>query len=199
MKNTNKLFGLQEEVQKERDAFLQKKKEKRDPYIDNAVKSTAFSGRRFLGKNSADRNVWIELRLDKSSLNLDISTNYDLNSLLENGARLAMSRLSRKFNSRVTSMDIDNALKIDRKNAGGMITPARVKYIQKLQYASELKSRPAFIDGKPTKLFFQYAASCIYSGDLNETTGFRWHDVASLWSLPSSEYFTMEIFPQLRN
>lgn len=199
MKNTNKLFGLQEEVQKERDAFLQKKKEKRDPYIDNAVKSSTYGGRRFLGKNSAGRNVWIELRLDKSSLNLDISTNYDLNSLLENGARLAMSRLSRKFNSRVTSMDIDNALKIDRKNAGGMITPARVKYIQKLQYASELKSRPAFIDGKPTKLFFQYAASCIYPGDLNETTGFRWHDVASLWSLPSSEYFTMEIFPQLRN
>ena len=199
MKNTNKLFGLQEEVQKERDAFLQKKKVKRDPYIDNAVKSITFSGKRFLGKNSAGRNVWIELRLDKSSLDLDISTNYDLNSLLENGARLAMSRLSRKINSRVSSIDIDNALKIDRKNAGGMITPARVKYIQKLQYASELKSRPAFIDEKPTKLFFQYAASCIYPGDLNETTGFRWHDVASLWPLPSGEYFTMEIFPQVRN
>ena len=54
--------------------------------------------------------MWIELRLDKSSLDLDISTNYDLNSLLENGARLAMSRLSRKINSRVTSIDIDNAL-----------------------------------------------------------------------------------------
>ena len=37
MKNTNKLFGLQEEVQREREAFLQKKKVKRDPYIDNAL------------------------------------------------------------------------------------------------------------------------------------------------------------------
>ena len=50
MKNTNKLFGLQKEVQKERDAFLQKKKVKRDPYIGNAVKFVdrlEFSRRNF--------------------------------------------------------------------------------------------------------------------------------------------------------
>ena len=85
MKNTNKLFGLQKEVQKERDAFLQKKKVKRDPYIDNAVKSTTFSGRRFLGKNSAGRNVWIELRLDKSSLDLDISASIPNWSMILSG------------------------------------------------------------------------------------------------------------------
>ena len=68
--------------------------------------------------------------------------------------------------------------------------------MEKLKSAVDAKQSKSHVNEVPTKLLFQYVASMIYTGDLNENVGFRWSDVTKLWGLPSGEYFTIDSFPK---
>ena len=68
--------------------------------------------------------------------------------------------------------------------------------MEKLKSAVDAKQSKSHVNEVPTKLLFQYVASMIYTGDLNENSGFRWSDVANLWGLPSGEYFIIDSFPK---
>ena len=73
-------------------------------------------------------------------------------------------------------------------------TARTLEYIQKLVSIVDSKNSIAFINGQPTSLLFQYVASIVYPGDLDELSGFRWMDVVKIWGLPSGPYFTIDSF-----
>ena len=74
-----------------------------------------------------------------------------------------------------------------------------VNYIEKLKSAVDSKQSKSHVKEIPTKLLFQYVASVIYPGDLDEKNGFRWSDVTNIWGLPSGEYFTIDSFPSSKD
>ena len=180
---------FQVELEKEQQEILVLKNKKRNqkPVFDHNVMK--YAGKRFLGLTASGKEVWVRILLAKDNLDLEISTNHNLNKLSEKGAKLAKRRLEKKINSKAELFEIEKAGK-KSKHSGGEVTEITLINLQKLINAYELKQSPAFIEGKPTKLFFQYATSIAYTG--NPEIGLWWHDVAEHWLLPSGPYFTKD-------
>lgn len=180
---------FQVELEKEQQEILDNKNKKRNqkPVFDHNVMK--YAGKRFLGLTASGKEVWVQISLAKDNLDLEISTNHNLNKLSEKGAKLAKRRLEKKINSKAELFEIEKAGK-KSKYSGGEVTEITLINLQKLINAYEIKQSPAFIEGKPTKLFFQYATSIAYTG--NPEIGLWWHDVAEHWPLPSGPYFTKD-------
>jgi len=196
MNNKTKIFGLQKEVELKRQDAIERRNLKSRNEV-NAARFVTYSGKRFLGLTPNKQPVWVKLSLNKESKFLTMSTTHNLEILLDKHSLLAQSRLSIKLNQKISDFDLNVALKEYRKNEGGKVTKFTLDYIQRLIGVIELKSYPAFVKNKPTKLFFQYAASCVYPGDSNLDNEITWRDVCTYWSLPTGDYFTMEKFPKV--
>ena len=82
----------------------------------------------------------------------------------------------------------------NRRNAGGEVTIRLLEYIEKLITAVEAKKSKGYVNGRPSSLLFQYVASIVYPGNLDEQYGFRWMDAIKMWNIPSGEYFTVDSF-----
>lgn len=164
------------------------KKRNQKPVFDHSV--IKYAGKRFLGLTASGKEVWVQISLDKDNLDLKISTNHNLNKLSEKGAKLAKRRLQKKINSKAELFEIEKAGKKFKNSAEGEVTKITLINLQKLINAYEIKQSPAFIEGKPTKLFFQYVTSIAYTGDPEKKLW--WHDVAQHWFLPSGPYFTKD-------
>ena len=164
-------------------------------YSANAEKSKKYGGRRFLGITPKGGEVWSTMEFDRSSKVLDLNLGKGFNDLYDNEAFLSPVRIQIKL-SQSKPKNLQHEFKIIRKKtAGGEVTHRTLQYLEKLKSAVDAKHSKSHVNGLPTKLLFQYVASMIYTGDLNENVGFRWSDVAKLWGLPSGEYFTIDSFP----
>lgn len=195
MNNKTKLFGLQKEVELKRQDAIERRNLKSRNEV-NAARFVTYSGKRFLGLTPNKQPVWVKLSLNKESKSIVMSTTHNLEILLDKNSLLAKSRLSIKLNEKVSEFDLNSALK-EKRNEGGKVTKVTLDYIQMFIGAIESRSYPAFVNNQPTKLFFQYAASCVYPGDSNLDTGITWRDVCTYWNLPNGDYFTMEKFPKV--
>ena len=165
-------------------------------YSANAEKSKKYGGRRFLGITPKGGEVWSTMEFDRSSKVLDLNLGKGFNDLYDNEAFLSPVRIQIKL-SQSKPKNLQHEFKIIRKKtAGGEVTHRTLQYLEKLKSAVDAKHSKSHVNGLPTKLLFQYVASMIYTGDLNENVGFRWSDVAKLWGLPSGEYFTIDSFPK---
>ena len=165
-------------------------------YSANAERSKKYGGRRFLGITPKGREVWSTMEFDRSSKVLDLNLGRGFNDLYDNEAFLSPVRIQIKL-SQPKPRNLQHEFKIIRKKtAGGEVTHRTLQYLEKLKSAVDAKQSKSHVNGVPTKLLFQYVASMIYTGDLNENVGFRWSDVTKLWGLPSGAYFTIDSFPK---
>jgi len=165
-------------------------------YSANAEKSKKYGGRRFLGITPNGTEVWSTMEFDRISKVLDLNLGKGFNGLYDKEAFLSPVRIQIKL-SQTKPKNLQHEFKVIRKKtAGGEVTHRTLQYLEKLKSAVDAKQSKSHVNGVPTKLLFQYVASMIYTGDLNENSGFRWSDVANLWGLPSGEYFIIDSFPK---
>ena len=165
-------------------------------YSANAKRGTKYGGRRFLGITPSGKEVWSTMEFDRSSKVLDLNLGKGFKDLYDEKAFLSPVRIQIKL-SQPKPKNLQHEFKIIRKKtAGGEVTHRTLQYLEKLKSAVDAKQSKSHVNGVPTKLLFQYVASMIYTGDLNENVGFRWSDVTKLWGLPSGEYFTIDSFPK---
>lgn len=163
-------------------------------YAENALKNNKYGGRRFMGFTPSGKEVWSTMEFNRSSKVLSLSLGKGFNDLYHEDAFLSPVRVQRKL-SQPKPKNLQQEFKIVRKNsAGGQVTYRTLEYIQKLKSAVDAKQSKSHVNGVPTRLLFQYCASLIYTGDLNENVGYRWSDVTKLWGLPSGEYFIIDSF-----
>ena len=165
-------------------------------YSANAERGTKYGGRRFLGITPKGKEVWSTMEFDRSSKVLDLNLGKGFKDLYDERAFLSPVRIQIKL-SQTKPKNLQHQFKIiKKKTAGGEVTHRTLQYLEKLKSAVDAKQSKSHVDGVPTKLLFQYCASMIYTGDLNENAGFRWSDVTKLWGLPSGEYFIIDSFPK---
>ena len=165
-------------------------------YSANAEKSKKYGGQRFLGITPKGKEVWSTMEFDRSSKILDLNLGKGFKDLYDEKAFLSPVRIQIKL-SQTKPKNLQHQFKIiKKKTAGGEVTHRTLQYLEKLKSAVDAKQSKSHVDGVPTKLLFQYCASMIYTGDLNENAGFRWSDVTKLWGLPSGEYFIIDSFPK---
>ena len=158
---------------------------------ENALKAQTYGGKRFLGWNTNGTEVWISFVLDRKTLDLTINTTAKLSSLLSENAVLADARVEVE-RGKQNRHDVEDLLKFNRRNQGGEVRESTIKYLIKIVNAIESKSNKFFTDGKINKSGFRFVSNSIFSGSLNEETGFRWTDVMEYWDLPSGPYFTLD-------
>ena len=165
-------------------------------YSANAERGKKYGGKRFLGITPSGKEVWSIMEFDRSSKVLDLNLGRGFSDLYKEEAFLSPVRIQLKLSQRKPK-NLQHEFKIIRKKtAGGEVTHRTLQYLEKLKSAVDAKQSKSHVNGVPTKLLFQYVASMIYTGDLNENVGFRWSDVTKLWGLPSGEYFTVDSFPK---
>ena len=165
-------------------------------YSANAQRGTKYGGRSFLGITPKGKEVWSTMEFDRSSKVLDLNLGKGFKDLYDEQAFLSPVRIQIKL-SQTKPKNLQHQFKIiKKKTAGGEVTHRTLQYLEKLKSAVDAKQSKSHVNGVPTKLLFQYVASMIYTGDLNENVGFRWSDVTKLWGLPSGEYFTIDSFPK---
>ena len=167
-------------------------------YRKNAEKNNIFSGKRFLGFTPNKKEVWVTMKYlrDTKELSLWVDNGFDL--LYKEDAELAQTRLSVKAYQKMP-IDIKRSLIANKKNAGGKVTTGTLNYIEKLLCAVNMKDSIAHVGGQPTSLLFSEVAWIVFTGDLDEKTGFRWRDVVEVWKLPKGPYFTIDSFPKYIN
>ena len=129
---------FQVELEKEQQEILDNKNKKRNqkPVFDHNVMK--YAGKRFLGLTASGKEVWVQISLAKDNLDLEISTNHNLNKLSEKGAKLAKRRLEKKINSKAELFEIEKAGK-KSKYSGGEVTEITLINLQKLINAYEIK------------------------------------------------------------
>ena len=165
-------------------------------YSANAERGKKYGGQRFLGITPKGKEVWSTMEFDRSSKVLDLNLGKGFKDLYGEQAFLSPVRIQIKL-SQTKPKNLQHEFKIiKKKTAGGEVTHRTLQYLEKLKSAVDAKQSKSHVDGVPTKLLFQYVASMIYTGDLNENAGFRWSDVTNLWGLPSGEYFIIDSFPK---
>ena len=165
-------------------------------YSANAERGTKYGGRRFLGITPKGKEVWSTMEFDRSSKALDLNLGKGFKDLYDEQAFLSPVRIQIKL-SQTKPKNLQHQFKIiKKKTAGGEVTHRTLQYLEKLKSAVDAKQSKSHVNEVPTKLLFQYVASMIYTGDLNENAGFRWSDVTNLWGLPSGEYFIIDSFPK---
>ena len=172
---------------------IQSRKKYSEIYERNAVKKTIYGGRRFLGFTPKGKDIWVSMKFDKYKKELMLKTTNGFEELFYDHAKLATSRVDLKLNEKKPdNLHLLAQMSSNRKNAGGQVSYITLEYIQKLVNIVDSRSTIAFIKGKPTSLLFQYVASIVYPGDLDELNGFRWMDVVNVWKLPRGQYFTVD-------
>ena len=174
---------------------IQSRKKYSEIYEKNATKKTIYGGKRFLGFTPKGKDIWVSMKYDKFKKELKLKTSNGFEDLFNEHAKHATSRVDLKLNEKKPdNLHLIAQMNSNRKNAGGHVSHITLAYIQKLVSIVDSKNSIAFINGQPTSLLFQYVASIVYPGDLDELSGFRWIDVVKIWDLPSGPYFTIDIF-----
>ena len=174
---------------------IQNRKKYSEIYENNAIKKTIYGGKRFLGFTPKGKDIWVSMKYDKFKKELILNTSIGFEELFNENAKLATSRVDLKLNEKKPdNLHLIAQMNSNRKNAGGHVSHITLAYIQKLVSIVDSKNSIAFINRQPTSLLFQYVASIVYPGDLDELSGFRWMDVVKIWDLPSGPYFTIDSF-----
>jgi len=169
------------------------KAEKKARFAQNAKSADKYYGRRYLGTTKHGKDIWITMRFDKADLQISLKANGDINDLLEEGSVLAPIRVSQRLGNK--KPNLQDYMYVNRKNAGGKVTPRTIEYIKKLINAVEAKSSVSHIDGQCSSLLFQYVTCIVFSGDSNEEEGnYRWQDAVKQWNIPSGGYFIIDSF-----
>ena len=167
-------------------------------YRKNAEKNNIFSGKRFLGFTPNKKEVWVTMKYQRDTRELSMWVDNGFDLLYKEDAELAQTRLSVKAYHK-QPIDIKRSLISNMKNAGGKVTIRTLNYIEKLVSAVNMKDTITHVDGKPSSLLFSEVAWIVFTGDLDEKTGFRWRDVVEVWKLPKGPYFTIDSFPKYIN
>ena len=167
-------------------------------YKKNAEKNNIFSGKRFLGYTPNKKEVWVTMKYLRDTKDLSLSIDMGFHLLYKENAELAETRLSVKAYDK-KPIDVKRSLVANTKNAGGKVTVRTLDYIEKLLCAINMKDSIAYVDGHPSSLLFSEVAWIVFTGDLDEKTGFRWRDVVDVWKLPKGAYFTIDSFPKFNN
>ena len=174
---------------------IQSRKKYSDIYEKNAIRKSVYGGRRFLGFTPKDKDIWVLMKYNKNDKQLMLKTTNGFEKLFDDHAKLATSRVDLKLNEKKPdNLHLLAQMNSNRKNAGGQVSYRTLEYIQKLVSIVNSRNSVAFINGQPTSLLFQYVASIVYPGDLDELSGFRWIDVVKIWDLPRGPYFTIDSF-----
>ena len=163
-------------------------------YEENAKRRNLYGGKRFLGFTPNGNDVWITMRYKKDSKELNVDLGKEFSKLYDGESFLSPVRVHIKL-FQTKPKNLKQELFRNSKNAGGKVTIRTLEYMEKLKSAVDSKHSKSYVKGVPTKLLFQYVASAIYPGDLDEKLGFRWRDVTNMWGLPSGEYFIIDTFP----
>ena len=164
-------------------------------YEDNAKRRNLYGGRRLLGFTPDGNDVWTTMRFEKDSKELIVDLGKGFSKLYDQKSFLSPTRVHIKL-SQPKPINLKRELQRNSRNAGGKVSIRTLEYIVKLKSAVDSKQSISHVKGIPTKLLFQYVASVIYPGDLDEKIGFRWSDVTNIWGLPSGEYFIVDTFPK---
>ena len=162
-------------------------------YESNAVKKNIYGGRRFLGFTPKGKDVWVTMKYTRDDMELFLKVDKGFKDLFKEDARLAISRVEIKLNQKKPENLLADMSR-NRRNAGGEVTIRLLEYIEKLITAVEAKKSKGYVNGRPSSLLFQYVASIVYPGNLDEQNGFRWMDAIKMWNIPSGEYFTVDSF-----
>ena len=162
-------------------------------YESNAVKKNIYGGRRFLGFTPKGKDVWVTMKYTRDGMELFLKVDKGFKDLFKEDARLAVSRVEIKLNQKKPENLLADMSR-NRRNAGGEVTIRLLEYIEKLITAVEAKNSKGYVNGRPSSLLFQYVASIVYPGNLDEQYGFRWMDAIKIWNIPSGEYFTVDSF-----
>jgi len=174
---------------------IQSRKKYSDIYEKNAIRKSVYGGRRFLGFTPKDKDIWVLMKYNKNDKQLMLKTTNGFEKLFDDHAKLATSRVDLKLNEKKPdNLHLLAQMNSNRKNAGGQVSYRTLEFIQKLVSIVNSRNSVAFINGQPTSLLFQYVASIVYPGDLDELSGFRWIDVVKIWDLPRGPYFTIDSF-----
>ena len=162
-------------------------------YESNAVKKNIYGGRRFLGFTPKGKDVWVTMKYIRDDKELFLKVDKGFKDLFKEDARLAISRVDIKLNQKKPENLLADMSR-NRRNAGGEVTIRLLEYIEKLITAVEAKKSKGYVNERPSSLLFQYVASIVYPGNLDEKNGFRWMDAIKMWNIPSGEYFTVDSF-----
>ena len=162
-------------------------------YESNAVKKNIYGGRRFLGFTPKGKDVWVTMKYIRDDKELFLKVDKGFKELFKEDARLAISRVEIKLNQKKPENLLADMSR-NRRNAGGEVTIRLLEYIEKLITAVEAKKSKGYVNERPSSLLFQYVASIVYPGNLDEKNGFRWMDAIKMWNIPSGEYFTVDSF-----
>ena len=163
--------------------------------LDNAEKSTGMGGKRFLGWTPNGAEAWISYNFDRSTKKLTIDSTVKLDLLLEDGAELADCRVTVKRGS-TNRTDVQQMLRMSRRDSTGAVTPTTVKYLSRLKSAVNSGGGIGFEKGLPTTTLFRMVTNSIYAGGVDEKD-FRWYDAMNAYGLPKGEYFTWEKLPNI--
>lgn len=182
-----------EQFKSEQIKKIQSRKKYSEIYEKNAIKKNIYGGKRFLGFTPKGKDIWVSMKYDKFKKELKLKTSNGFEDLFNEHAKHATSRVDLKLNEKKPdNLHLLAQMNSNRKNAGGQVSHITLEYIQKLVSIVDSKNSIAFINGEPTSLLFQYVASIVYPGDLDELNGFRWMDVVNVWKLPRGQYFTVD-------
>jgi len=184
-----------EQFKSEQIKKIQSRKKYSEIYEKNATNKTIYGGRRFLGFTPNGKDIWVSMKYSRNEKQLTLKTTKGFKELFDDQAKLATSRVDLKLKEKKPdNLHLLAQMNSNRKNAGGRVSYITLEYIQKLVSIVNSRNSIAFIKGQPTSLLFQYVASIVYPGDLDELNGFRWMDVIKIWELPSGPYFTIDSF-----
>jgi len=148
--------------------------------IELAKDVEVFGGRRFLGLNANGTEVWVSYKIDRNTLNLEMSATHDLNSIVE----FAPKRVTVGMNEPAPT-DLMHARATDT----GAVTHNTIRYIQRL---IDLPQAVGRVDGRCSTQLFMFVSNAIYEGKwgLGEKK-VRWRDILDAWDFPSGRYFTV--------
>lgn len=172
---------------------LELKKRKKEQFLTNALKKDTFNGRRYLGTSKFGKDIWIIMRFNKEDMQISLEIDGKLDDLKDPDAILAPIRISQRLNR--PKPNINDYIRLNRKNAGGQVTLRTIQYIEKLIRAVDMKSSKSHVNGKCSSLLFQYVSGIVFAGDTNEAEGhFRWFDAVKAWNIPSGDYFIIDSY-----
>ena len=106
------------------------KAEKKARFAENARSAKKYYGRRYLGTTKYGKDIWITMRFDRSDLQISLEVNGDIDDLLDDSAVLAPIRVSQRLGNK--KPNLQDYMHVNRKNAGGKVSPRTIEYIKKL-------------------------------------------------------------------
>ena len=162
------------------DISRMKFREQTKELVELAKDVEVFGGRRFLGLNDNGTEVWVSYKIDRDTLNLELSATHDLNSIVE----LAPKRVTVGMNENAPT-DLMQARATDT----GAVTHNTLRYIQRL---IDLPQGVGRVEGRCSTQLFMYVSNAIYEGKWGlGQKKVRWRDILEAWDFPSGRYFTV--------